>query len=135
MIKISKVLSANDTAETGTHQAGMLIPKDPRILGFFPELDNTKKNPRVHISFKDDSGSFWEFAFIYYNNKYFGGTRNEFRLTRMTGYIRENNLVKDDEVILQNNNGEHTVSYRRKNGVKPCSNVLVLGSGWNVINL
>ncbi|MFT4804049.1 MAG: hypothetical protein ACI9YE_001247 [Psychroserpens sp.] len=135
MIKVSKVLSANDTAETGAHQAGMLIPKDPRILGLFPELDNKNKNPRVHISFKDDSGSFWEFAFIYYNNKYFGGTRNEFRLTRMTGYIRENNLVKDDEIILQNNNGEHTVSYRRKNGVPPCSNILVLGSGWNVINL
>ena len=36
MKSISKILSANDIGATGGHQAGILIPKDPRILGFFP---------------------------------------------------------------------------------------------------
>ncbi len=84
--KIVKVLSANDTGETGGHQAGILVPKDPALLSFFPKLDPTLYNPRVHLRFLDDAGTFWEFAFIYYNNALFDGTRNEYRLTRMTKY-------------------------------------------------
>ena len=40
---ISKVLSANDTGETGGHQAGILIPKSEIILSFFPKLSSAKK--------------------------------------------------------------------------------------------
>ena len=86
---ISKVLSANDTGETGGHQAGLLIPKQERILSFFPSLDASTLNPRAHLQFEDDVGALWEFAFIYYNNGLFGGTRNEYRLTRMTRFMRE----------------------------------------------
>ncbi len=42
--RITKVLSANDTGETGGHQAGMLVPKEGRILAFFPSLDPSEKN-------------------------------------------------------------------------------------------
>lgn len=85
---ISKILSLNDTGETGGHQAGILIPKGGDILQFFPELDADEKNPRISLYFIDEANQRWKFNFIYYNNKFFGGTRNEYRLTGMTEYIR-----------------------------------------------
>lgn len=133
--KIVKVLSANDTGETGAHQAGILVPKDPALLSFFPKLDASQYNPRVHLNFVDDAGTFWEFAFIYYNNALFDGTRNEYRLTRMTKYIRQACLSVGDEVILSKDEDRYRVSHARKQQTKAASGVLQLGSGWRVIQL
>lgn len=139
--KIVKVLSANDTGETGGHQAGLLIPRKQEILSFFPQLDRDQLNPRAHLHFEDEEGRNWEFAFIYYNNKFFGGTRNEYRLTRMTKYIREAALRTGDAVILQRlADGSHAISYRRENEIVVAERaeggtVLQLGSGWKVIDL
>lgn len=134
---ISKVLSANDTGDTGGHQAGILVPKDPEILGFFPPLDNTEKNPRCHLPFFDESGTRWEFAFIYYNNRFFGGTRNEFRLTRMTPYMRLNALKPGDEIILEKDgDGRRYIRYKRRHGAgMGADGVLRLGSEWKVIEI
>lgn len=52
--RIAKLLSANDAGETGGHQAGILIPKDQKVLSFFPDLDRKILNPRCHIQFLDD---------------------------------------------------------------------------------
>lgn len=133
--KIVKVLSANDTGETGGHQAGILVPKDPALLSFFPKLDPTLYNPRVHLRFLDDAGTFWEFAFIYYNNALFDGTRNEYRLTRMTKYIRQAGLFVGDEVILSRDDDRYMVSHARKQQAKVTGGVLQLGTGWRVIQL
>lgn len=132
---ISKVLSPNDAGETGGHQAGFLVPKDPDILGFFPELGKDEKNPRVHLLFEDDSGEAWKFAFIYYNNKFFGGTRDEYRLTRMTSYFRSNNLSSGDEVFLgRDDENRHYVWYERANDISgDDTGVLKLGSSWKLI--
>lgn len=133
---ISKTLSANDTGETGAHQAGILIPKEEKILNFFPVLNIKEKNPRVCLVFTDDNGTRWEFAFIYYNNKFFGGTRNEFRLTRMTPFFRAHNLCQKDELILQKtHDGIRSVTYRRSkvNGLDE-RGVLKLTGGWKVIS-
>jgi hypothetical protein len=134
--RIAKVLSANDTGETGGHQAGILVPRDQKLLSFFPKLDATEYNPRCHLMFLDDSGTFWEFAFIYYNNKQFGGTRNEYRLTRMTRYIRQAGLAVGDEIILSREAGRYRISHRRKNQVeRTAGGVLKLGNGWRVVQL
>lgn len=133
--QIVKVLSANDTGETGGHQAGILVPKDPALLSFFPKLDGSQYNPRVHLRFIDSGGTFWEFAFIYYNNSLFGGTRNEYRLTRMTKYIRQAGLVCGDEVTLSRENGRYSVSYVRRQQVRIVEGVLQLGTGWRVVQL
>lgn len=132
---ISKLLSANDTGETGGHQAGILVPKDSKILSFFPKLNGQEKNPRVHLFFSDDFGSRWEFAFIYYNNRFFGGTRNEYRLTRMTPFINANNLVQGDELFFhKTEEGIRSVSYRRKaESKKDERGVLRLGNGWKIV--
>lgn len=138
---ISKVLSPNDAGETGAHQAGLLIPKEERLLSFFPRLDASIPNPRVHLVFRDQTGVPWEFAFIYYNKQLFGGTRNEYRLTRMTRYIREASLASGDEVQLhRDDDGGYSVSYRRENQPEPVQSsvgktVIRLGKGWKVINI
>ena len=138
---ISKVLSANDAGETGGHQAGLLVPKRPELLAFFPLLDSAVKNPRVHLSFNDDLGREWEFAFIYYNNRFFGGTRNEYRLTRMTQYMRDAGLASGDAVILRRApSGSYSISYRRRHGLsttvrEPGRPVLRLGDQWTIIDL
>lgn len=133
--KISKILSANDTGDTGGHQAGILVPKDSRILSFFPPLDRSTKNPRHALSFVDREGARWGFSFIYYNNKFFGGTRNEYRLTRMTRYIRESGLVPGDTIFLsKDENGALSVDYERAKKVRD-GGVLKLSGTWIVIKI
>lgn len=135
---ITKELSANDTGDTGGHQAGILVPKEPRILAFFPKLDRSELNPRHHLVFHDDDGQRWEFAFIYYNNRYFGGTRNEYRLTRMTPYIRGCGLKPADHIILRRDpeSGRRFISYRRANRLeRTASGALKLGGSWKEIKI
>lgn len=133
--QIVKTLSANDTGETGAHQAGILVPKESGLLSFFPKLDASQYNPRVHLNFLDDGGKFWEFAFIYYNNALFDGTRNEYRLTRMTKYIRQAGLVVGDELILSRDGDRYWVSFSRKRKAERTSGVLQLGTNWRVVQL
>ena len=115
-VAITKVLSMNDTGETGGHQAGILVPKGGEILKFFPDLGNKEKNPRVVMYFLDDSGKTWKLNFIYYNNKFFDskGTRNEYRLTGMTAFFRENDLHAGDSITLKHlADGTDHISYGR----------------------
>jgi len=134
---ITKVLSRNDTGETGGHQAGILVPKDPDILAFFPSLDRRQKNPRHHLHFTDELGETWLFAFIYYNNALFGGTRNEYRLTRMTPFIRAHSLHVGDKITLHRNaNADYTVSCQRKRAQKrDTGGKLRLGSTWKIVSI
>jgi len=134
---ISKILSANDTGETKTHQAGICIPKKPEILAFFPSLDNSKKNPRQTINFEDNSGDYWKWSFIYYNGKFFGGTRNEYRLTGMTAFIKSNNLKAGDSVTLsRSHDSEYKIEYHHNKELNnEENNVLRLGSTWKVIKI
>jgi hypothetical protein len=134
---IAKVLSANDTGETGGHQAGILVPREERLLSFFPTLDASQYNPRCHLRFVDDGGTFWEFAYIYYNNSLFDGTRNEYRLTRMTKYIRQANLAAGDEVILTRDESDrYRITHKRKlQAERSKAGVLKLGTGWRVIDI
>lgn len=131
---ISKVVSSNDIGHTGAHQAGILVPKNKEILSFFPALEKTLKNPRHMLVFHDESNERWEFSFIYYNNKFFGGTRNEYRLTRMTKYFNANNLKVGDELVLsKSEEGAYRVSIKR-NLVQP-NGKLKLSSEWKIISL
>lgn len=132
---ISKVLSANDTGENGTHQAGILIPKQESILSFFPKMTSEEKNPRAKLEFIDNSNDKWEFMFIYYNNKFFGGTRNEFRLTGMTAFIRENNLKAGDEIFLVKKSNFERFIFIKRSEENKSSNVLKLGNTWKVVKI
>lgn len=137
-VAIEKTLSANDLGITGSHQAGMLIPKQEDLLSFFPALDAFSSNPRVTLHFMDSTNFCWKFNFIYYNNKFRGGTRNEYRLTGMTAYLRSCNLKPGDVMILRREDDEYTISYRRQD--EPVNvtegNVvrLVLNDAWKIID-
>ncbi len=48
---ISKKLSANDLGLTGSHQAGILVPKSTELQNFFPKLDPTIKKEARHLLF------------------------------------------------------------------------------------
>jgi len=134
---IEKVLSKNDTGETGGHQAGILIPKSEEILSFFPELNISDKNPRHVITFQDQFNELWKFTFIYYNNVFYGGTRNEYRLTGMTKYFNKNNLKSGDSLTLTRNHDEiYHIRYSKINeNFLTEDKVLKLGSTWKVISL
>ena len=144
-VAITKVLSMNDTGETGGHQAGILIPRGGDVLKFFPDLGCEEKNPRVSMYFIDQSGREWKLNFIYYNNKFFDekGTRNEYRLTGMTAYFRENGLKAGDTVtLIHRPEGIDEILYKRNlaTNVKmsrteggQIKKRLVLGSNWKVI--
>lgn len=139
MNQIEKVLSPNDTGETSTHQAGWLVPKDRQMLSFFPRLDPTVYNPRCVIDTLDEAGEEWTFNFIYYNNRLFGGTRNEYRLTGVTAFVRRHRLRSGDTVIFAKNDTRPlSLQFRRKESplvVNPDGRrVLRLSGNWVVVN-
>ena len=137
--EISKKLSPNDCGETAGHQDGICIPKNGKILDFFPELDSSVLNPRIKMIFYDRNQKIWEFNFIYYNNRFFCGTRNEYRLTGMTEYIRSNNLSAGDEIFfLKNSENKYSIRFNkhilpeiRENSGKY---VIKLGNTWKIIS-
>lgn len=72
-----KFLSANDTGDTGTHQAGIYIAKNAvPILFDSPGIRGENKDKYVRIRWQDDF--YTDSRFIYYGV----GTRNEYRITR-----------------------------------------------------
>lgn len=130
-MQIEKTLSANDIGTTGAHQAGICIPKKGGFIDFFPRLAEKEKNPRVTITFSDESGEKWKFNFIYYNNKFFGGTRNEYRLTGMTAYFRRKNLKPNDKLILNKNTIDYFIKFEKETKTTK----LTLSQTWKIINL
>ena len=133
---VEKKLSPNDVGTTGAHQAGILIPKKSDLLDFFPELDVNAENPRTMILFADDVGKLWKFNFIYYNNRLRGGTRNEYRLTGMTAYLRQVGAKAEDLLVFENDDGDYSIrirnaetAYDEDDGVVS----LVLDDNWKII--
>lgn len=82
--RLRKFLTRNDIGTTGSHQAGIHVPK--AVLGHFPRLDSTSLNPDCWISVESDHGSF-QWRFIHYNNRNVGGTRDEYRLTHIRQFL------------------------------------------------
>ena len=136
---IEKTLSRNDTGETGSHQAGIAIPKITEILSFFPDLDKKIKNDNIQMNFKDSSGKTWEFKFIYYNNKFHGdgGTRNEYRLTRTTGFIKNYALKEGDIITLSKyKNDQYSIGLtENKSSPETQEEILILGKSWRTVRI
>lgn len=131
---IIKQLSSNDSGETGGHQGGILVPKKEELLLFFPMLSKEEKNPRVKLTFFDDADKKWEFSFIYYNNMFFGGTRNEYRLTGMTKFFKFYQLKAGDKVIFDKFNGLYKISYER-NKIENTNGKLKLTNSWITVKM
>jgi len=96
-----KRLSDNDVGATKSHQAGFLIPKLFVKEGLFEKLPNDKLNPRLRLKFTDLTDNSEIFlTYIYYNNKYFAGTRHEYRLTGLTQWIKNRGLLSGDTIQI-----------------------------------
>ena len=110
-----KTLSANDVGATGGHQGGVLIPKtNLELLAFLPKLSPTIKNPDAWIDCIDEAGEFRRFRFVYYNNSLHEeeGTRNEYRITYMTGYFREYDARAGDTFEIARATGQTRYSIK-----------------------
>lgn len=104
MVAFEKVLSRNDTGENGSHQAGILVPKgDKDLLSFFPLLDPSIKNPDALVDCTDEDGRKWRFRYVYYNNRLHEpeGTRNEYRITHMTKYLRAVGATAGQAIVFK----------------------------------
>jgi hypothetical protein len=98
-ITFSKTLSANDVGATHAHQAGMHVPKgEYELLKFLPALDPGVKNPEAWLTCIGEDGSAHRFRFVYYNNKLHDerGTRDEYRITWMTAWFRQEGAKEGD---------------------------------------
>jgi len=138
--RYAKLLSANDTGETGGHQAGILVPKsDAELLAFFPALDSNVKNPDAWIWCEDEFGKKWKLRYIYYNNKLHvnGGTRNEYRITWMTEYLRLSLAKAGDTVIFEETDkvGEYKIRLEKPRGLTDKANYSTIKlAGWHRVH-
>lgn len=139
-ISLVKILSGNDIGVTGGHQAGILVPRIPQAIEFFPTLA-TEVNPRARILFIDeDTEEPLELTFIHYNGKLYGtSTRNEYRLTGMTRFLRTKAARPGDELQFSKESGRYSISFRRASASAPPTaksseaDIIVLSGAWVTI--
>lgn len=104
-----KTLSANDVGATGAHMAGILVPKgNGELLAFLPSLDATMLNPSAWIECETPDGTILPLRFIYYNNRLHvpTGTRNEYRITHLTKFLRDAAAQKGDAFEISKEEGQ-----------------------------
>lgn len=130
-------MSKNDLGITKSHQAGILIPKDLVRKGFFPELDSSQFNPRVVIDIQCGERTY-SFNYIYYNNKLFDqGTRNEYRLTGMSKFFRQENIEEGDSIqfVRNDSNKEYSIVIHRESEKSVAAfdsdSPLIIRSNWS----
>lgn len=88
VLRVQKTLSPNDMGDTGSHQAGIHVPK--ALLNFFPRLDESTLNPRSNLRLQSEQGLAGTCAYIHYNNKVVSdGTRDEYRITWIRSFLTE----------------------------------------------
>lgn len=103
-----KTLSANDVGTTGGHMGGILVPKgDGELLAFLPRLDPGTLNPSAWIDCDTPNGQVLRLRFVYYNNRMHlpKGTRNEYRITYLTKFLREERANTGDTFEISKEEG------------------------------
>jgi len=115
-MRFEKALTKNDVGATQSHQAGFLVPKNmASFLKFLPFLDPRVLNPSCALQVVDDSGAAWSFRYVYYNNKLHSetGTRNEYRITCTTAYMRESGAREGDKLVFTKVDNVYRISVVR----------------------
>ena len=110
-----KTLSANDVGTTGGHMGGILIPKgEKELLAFLPSLDAKTLNPSAWIDCVTEQGESLRLRYVYYNNRMHApnGTRNEYRITYMTGYLRQAGAKEGDTFEISRTEGNSSYNIR-----------------------
>lgn len=106
----AKPLSRNDLGLTGSHQAGICVPRtNLGLINFFPELNVNEVNPDTWIECIDPNGKIWEMRYIYYNGKRHGvSTRDEYRITYMTKFFRTWGATEHSSVVFTSTDNPKT---------------------------
>lgn len=101
--QVTKILTPNDVGTTGSHQSGIAVPKTGEMLDFFPVLDASEFNPRQVLYGLDSHHEVSiPLTYIYYNGKLHGrSTRNEFRLTGLSGFFSRNSAEAGDKLTIK----------------------------------
>lgn len=110
-----KTLSANDVGTTGGHMGGILVPKgDGELLAFLPRLDPSVLNPSAWIDCETPDGGTLRLRFVYYNNRMHApnGTRNEYRITYLTKFLRDANAKEGDAFEIAQDEGAENYRIR-----------------------
>ena len=135
-----KVLTKNDTGETGGHQAGIAVPKkDEELLSFFPSLDPGRFNPDTWITCVDPDGEEWDLRYVYYNGKTFDpprSTRNEYRLTYMTKLFSKLGAKSGDSIVFTSTERKKYYKIRLESGFKKRSRSIatpIVLKGWKPV--
>lgn len=100
-MRVVKLLTWNDCGQGRSHQAGVHLPKSVgREL--FNAFDSNVKNPKIDLSLTPFGiGLAISAVVTYYNSKKFGGTRDEYRITRITSFISESRLQPGDSLVIE----------------------------------
>ncbi len=137
-ISFSKTLSANDTGQTKSHQAGILVPKGNReLLAFLPHLDPAIENPDAWIAVTDEHGEHHQLRYVYYNKKLHGtGTRNEYRITYLTGYLRNAGARAGDALVFTGveSSGRYRISIAKAQVEDEVGSGIIRLSGWRRVH-
>jgi hypothetical protein len=135
--KYRKQLTPNDIGKTGSHQAGIAIPKNQKdLLRFFPALDLRQFNPDVWLECIDEHGDTWRVRYIYYNGKTFTpnrSTRDEYRITHLSEYLKKSCARVGDYLQFTSTERRHTykIELIRANSQVP-KGVIAL-KGWSMV--
>jgi len=136
-VEFTKTLTANDTGESGSHQAGLHIPKgESELLAFLPELNIGIKNPDKLLDCADDRGNNWTFRFVYYNSKLHdeNGTRDEYRITRVMRYFSTEGAHAGDRFSISRdqNSGRYRVRILKNDILQGISDIQKIKlKGWS----
>jgi hypothetical protein len=140
-VKYRKILTANDIGITNSHQAGICIPKSGATpMHILPYLDPKIKNPFAWISCIDEESQLWKLKYIYYNSKLHKldssvngreyGTRNEYRITFLSKYLKNKNAQIGDSFEINKKNDIYEISLRR---FKERINAPIILRGWSTV--
>jgi hypothetical protein len=91
---------------------GILIPKgDGELLAFLPHLDPKEYNPNEWILCVTPDGREFRLRYVYYNNRFHkpNGTRNEYRITHLTKYLKSEGAKEGDIFEISKEDG--TIRY------------------------
>ncbi|USD38003.1 EcoRII N-terminal effector-binding domain-containing protein [Ferrimonas sp. SCSIO 43195] len=139
-----KVLTKNDTGETGGHQAGIVVPKkNQELINFFPALELEEFNPDAWLVCIDADGEQWQMRYIYYNGKSFAppkSTRNEYRITHMTKFLSKWGAKPGDSVQFTSTERSNTfrIKIKRREKIIEVQNTIgepkpVVLKGWSPV--
>jgi len=130
MMRFGKILAPNDLGLTGSHQAGLFVPKRCELVTLIQDEAWLDENPRVQLEpFCRELDHHVTCSLIYYNNRLRGGTRDEFRLTGIT-WLRNSLIAKPGDIL------EFTLDNRKLTEVSLTRESIDLGpipwtSGWS----